>query len=106
MRRSEIRSKFIETHFKQSPYFDWLLKNSKVERRIDMIDQLELENRFTYHKPEPHQAEIYTKLRAAAKEFANLVIELTPDSREQSLAITHLEETVFWANAAVARRLK
>ncbi len=26
-----------------------------------------------------------------------------PDSRELSLAITHLEEVVFWANAAIAR---
>jgi len=28
----------------------------------------------------------------------------TPESREQSLAITALEEAVMWANAAIARR--
>jgi hypothetical protein len=27
----------------------------------------------------------------------------TPASREQSLALTHLEDAVFWANAAIAR---
>jgi hypothetical protein len=29
--------------------------------------------------------------------------ELVPDSREKSLAITHLEEAVMWANAGIAR---
>ena len=28
---------------------------------------------------------------------------LCPDSRELALAITKLEEVVFWANAAIAR---
>jgi len=31
------------------------------------------------------------------------IIQNTPPSREQSLAITHLEEAIFYANAAIAR---
>lgn len=31
------------------------------------------------------------------------VIELIPEGREASLAVTHLEEALMWANKAVAR---
>lgn len=65
----------------------------------------ELKNRFTYHKPKEgsDQAERYEKIRRLAKEYATELVTTTPLSREQSLAITHLEEVVFWANAAIAR---
>ena len=62
-----------------------------------------IENNFTYHAPQPGQPELYTKLREKAKEFAYLITELCPESREQSVALTHLETAVFWANAAIAR---
>ena len=70
------------------------------------MDIQELENRFTYHKPTGNQPIVYKNIREVAMDFAILIIEATPDSREQSLAITHLEEAVMWANAAVARRTK
>lgn len=62
-----------------------------------------IENDFTYHAPKPGQPERYTKLREAAKQFALLIVEETPYSREQSLALTNLEQSVFFANAAIAR---
>lgn len=62
-----------------------------------------IENDFTYHKPKEGQAEKYEAIRAKAKEFAILLAELTPASREQSVAFTNLDQVVFWANAAVAR---
>lgn len=63
----------------------------------------DLENRFTYHAPKPGQGSRYETIRTRAREFATLVGEFCPDSREKSLAITHLEEAVMWANAAIAR---
>lgn len=60
--------------------------------------------RFTYHAPRGDQAERYQRIRDKARELAQLINELTPESREQSLAFTQIEEAVFWANAAVARR--
>jgi hypothetical protein len=63
----------------------------------------DLENRFTYHPPKGDQAERYRTIRRLALTLASEVYTLCPDSRELSLAITHLEETVFWANAAIAR---
>lgn len=63
----------------------------------------EIENNFTYHAPKPGQAVRYDALRAKMKECAITVARLCPTSREQALAITHLEQAMFWANAAVAR---
>ncbi len=63
----------------------------------------QIEHAFTYHPPKPGQPEKYTQLREKAKELALLIAELTPASREQSVALTELETAVFWANAAIAR---
>lgn len=63
----------------------------------------QLERNFTYHAPKASQPERYEKLRSRAKELAYLVVELCPASREQSLALTNLEQAIFWANASIAR---
>jgi hypothetical protein len=63
----------------------------------------DLDNRFTHHPPQGDQPERYKTLRAVAKSLAVHIYTLTPESREQSLALTKLEEAVFWANAAIAR---
>lgn len=66
------------------------------------LEQLR-ENVFTYHAPKPGQPEKYTELRSEAYVYAKLIVASCPASRERSLAITKLEEAVFWANAAIAR---
>lgn len=63
----------------------------------------QIENNFSYHAPKPGQPEIYQEIREKAKEFAYLIEGLVPNSREKSLAMTNLEQAVFWANAAIAR---
>ena len=60
-------------------------------------------NEFTYHAPRPDQLPRYAALRSMALTFATMVVELTPASREQSLALTKLSEAVMHANAAIAR---
>ena len=62
-----------------------------------------IENAFTYHTPKDGQPEKQQAIREKAKELAYLIKELVPDSREQSLAITKLEECSMWANAGIAR---
>ena len=64
----------------------------------------ELDCRFTYHAPTDDQPAKYVKMRSKLRELADLIIELAPESREQELAITKLEECGMWANAAIARR--
>jgi len=63
----------------------------------------ELDNTFTWHLPKPGQPEKYEAIRAKQRELAELVVDLCPDSREASLALTKVEEVGFWANAAIAR---
>lgn len=63
----------------------------------------EIEKRFTYHAPKEDQPERYTAIREAVKALAYLIVEKTPTSREQSVALTHLDAVVFNANAAIAR---
>ena len=70
-----------------------------------MTDEMKvrIDNNFTYHSPTGDQPERYTQLRAKAKELAYLIAELVPPSREQSVALTQLEDAVMWANAGIAR---
>jgi hypothetical protein len=63
----------------------------------------DLIKRFTYHPPKENQPQKYENIRKNALAFAQLIDEMCPDSREKSLAITALEESVMWANAAIAR---
>jgi len=56
-----------------------------------MTVQERIERDFTYHAPTPEQVVTYTQLRDAYKSLALLVVQLTPASREQSLALTELE---------------
>ena len=62
-----------------------------------------LRNRFSYHSPKPGQSEKYELIRSSMLAVAVMIVDKTPSGREQSLALTHLEEAVFWANAAIAR---
>ena len=64
----------------------------------------ELDTRFIYHPPIGEQPRRYETIRDAARGMADEIVLLTPPSREQSLALTKLEECVMWANAAIARR--
>lgn len=68
-----------------------------------MMTEQDLQNRFTYHAPKGDQALRYEMIRDRAHRFAAFINEKCPDSREKSLAMTHLEDAVMWANASIAR---
>jgi hypothetical protein len=77
----------------------------EVTIRTDaLLTDEELLTRFSYHAPTGDQPERYVALRSGALHLARLIVELTPASREQALALTHLDEVVFFANASIARR--
>jgi hypothetical protein len=67
----------------------------------DLHDRIERD--FTYHPPKGDQQDRYDIIRAKAREFAHFLVSYTPESREQSLALTRLEESVMFANASIAR---
>lgn len=62
-----------------------------------------LEKIFSYHPPTVEQISRYQDIRSKALECAKLIFATCPDSRERSLALTNLEQSVMWANAAIAR---
>lgn len=62
-----------------------------------------IENNFKHHPPKDDQEDKYNRLRDAAKTFAYYIEGLCPNSREKSLAMTNLEQSVMWANASIAR---
>lgn len=66
--------------------------------------QKELDIRFTYHAPFGDQAERYAEIRRQALHLAGVLATFCPQSRELSVALTKLDEVVFWANASIARR--
>lgn len=63
----------------------------------------DLTRRFTYHPPTPEQPEVYALVRDAGHHLALLVETVALDCRERALAVTKIEESVMWANAAIAR---
>lgn len=65
--------------------------------------QRRIQRDFTYHAPHGDQADRYTEIRGTGGDFATMLVELCPPSRELSLALTAIEEAVMWANAAIAR---
>lgn len=70
--------------------------------RLVLVD--DIENRFTYHRPTPEQAKRYETIKAECKQLALELVEMCPESRELSNALTSLDEVMFWANASIARR--
>ena len=62
----------------------------------------QIDNIFTYHAPFGTQQSRYVTIRDAAKELAHLINDACPESREKSLAITNLQQSVQMANASIA----
>lgn len=65
-------------------------------------DSAKLDNWFSYHAPIGDQGERYERLRAGAKAYAQLIVELCPPSADRTVAIRKLREAVYSANASIA----
>jgi len=71
---------------------------------MDMkITKKDLEKRFNELTGTPAQNEDCDKLRKTCISLANKINKSCPDSREKSLALTKLEEVLFWTIASIAR---
>ncbi len=70
---------------------DMLAKEQEMKNKLD--------NWFTYHQPEPEDAKKYELIRQAARAFAQIVVENTPESADQTTAIRKIREAVMTAIA-------
>lgn len=68
------------------------------------MEPKDLDRRFDHHAPDQNRVEVHKVMRKKARELANTINDLVPEGREKSLAVTKLEELLFWANAGIARR--
>lgn len=62
----------------------------------------ELINRFGYHRATAESAPKHARVRELCLELANNLNDLLPEGRDKSLAMTALQETMHWANSAIA----
>jgi len=63
-----------------------------------------LNNRFKFHSVEKTEEEKMNNIRDLVLSVAENIDKLCPDGREKSLAITNLEQVMFWANASISRK--
>lgn len=68
---------------------------------MDLGDRIDRD--FSYHSPAEDSIWKMKAIRDHAKVLAYLISSYVPSGREQSLAITKLEEVSMWANAGIAR---
>lgn len=68
------------------------------------MDVQDLENRFKFHSPKDENTKAaHEDVRHHCLTLATHINTLVPEGREKSLALTHLEEVMMWANAGIAR---
>lgn len=68
------------------------------------MQQQDIDNRFNFHPVKDESQKIaHETVREKCRELAEFINVMVPEGREKSLAITHLEETMMWSNAAIAR---
>lgn len=69
------------------------------------ITDEELAHRFQFHPADAQNTkDAHETVRRVLREAAVEIVKVTgAASREQSTAVTKLEEAMFWANAAIAR---
>ena len=70
---------------------------------IDMYARVA--NDFGFHPANDVTKPLHESTRLHFRKLAEFIIENTPTTREQSLALTALQEAAMWANAAIAVNL-
>lgn len=68
-----------------------------------MTSEHDLRERFVHHPPTTQKrVDTHQLVRDTAAEWALLLNEILPESREKSLALTAVQEAAMWANSAIA----
>lgn len=64
----------------------------------------DIEHRFAFHAATTQEKrDEHASVRQQCRRLADALNEALPEGREKAVAMTKLEEAMFWANAAIAR---
>lgn len=85
------------------PNLDVEALKADVAAKEAELAKLDLGRRFDLHRPDAEAAARCGIVRGAVKRAAEEVALAAPEGRERSLAITKLEEALYWAVAAIVR---
>lgn len=71
---------------------------------LDLVFRNEFYNRIKHHPPlNEETVEKHRELREKVYQLGLALNRLVPKGREQDVALTKLEELLFWGNAGIAR---
>lgn len=71
------------------------------------LPSTEVLRRFSYHPAKTTKTQLtHDMVRLHHRELAAWIEDVMPNSREKALALTALQESMMWCNAAVAYRLE
>ena len=69
------------------------------------MDPADIEHRFAFHPATSEEKrDEHTSARQACRRLADELNAKLPPGREKAVAMTKLEEVMFWSNAAIARQ--
>lgn len=65
-------------------------------------DQHDILDRFAFHPATPTTGPLHDETRSNHRALAKFILASVPAGRHQSLALTALQESMMWSNAAIA----
>lgn len=81
-----------------------MAEQSEPQAITEALSRLKwIRERTEYHEPSEAAKRNHMSIRECIASMMEVVVRRVPDGREQSLALTKLEEALFWANAGIAR---
>ncbi|WP_081878217.1 Acb2/Tad1 domain-containing protein [Nocardia brasiliensis] len=70
----------------------------------DPASMSDIDRRFAFHPADTVERQLaHTAVREQCKALAHQLDRDLPPGREKALALTNLEQVMFWANAGIAR---
>lgn len=64
----------------------------------------DIDARFCWHTPSDEGKQAIAAMRENFRHMCSMLSAHVPNGREKALALTKLEECMFWTNAAIARQ--